>query len=74
MIEKPKNGVTHPKNDLLKPQAAPRLGAAQGVASCGGGGRTTELQFLSCVQLCWDATKKTLGVVVEVRFCCQIRF
>ena len=38
-------------------------GAALGVASCGvndsgggGGGARTELHFLSCIQLCWDAS------------------
>ena len=46
-------------------------GAAQGVASCGAnghGGRTdrgrTELHFLSCDQLFWDATKNLHPVLL----------
>ena len=47
-------------------QAAPRLGAAQGVESCGAfskwqrrtHARKEELHFLNCIQLCLDATKK----------------
>ena len=29
----------------------------------GGGGRSTELHFLSCVQLCWDTTKRHRSLV-----------